>query len=188
MSNQDDEGHRRIFEHFIVAGLSENPEELTPLEHECGNKPNEAQAPITDIVVIFPGHGEKVPPGFTCIETTPSGYPADLNHGSIRTHSAFLCYRRGYHKPPLVDIGIMDEGKKERPMEDSTVIQYSPDGRIANVSNNSSALYFTYRRCKISGPPHQLVITNIVVVITSKGEAPPHTFYKIDKNLNKVKK
>ena len=127
-----------------------------------------------------------MPPGFTCIETTPSGYPADLNHGSIRTHSAFLCYKRGYHKPPLVDIGIMDEGKKERPMEDSTVIQYTPDGRCANVSNTSSALYFTYRRCKVSGPPHQLVITNIVVVITSKGETPPHTFYKIDKNLNKV--
>ena len=60
MSNQDHEGHRRIFEHFIVAGLSENPEELTPLEHECGNKPNDALAPITDIVVIFPGYGEKV--------------------------------------------------------------------------------------------------------------------------------
>jgi hypothetical protein len=186
MSNPDDEENRRIFEHFIVAGLSENPEELTPLEHECGNKPNEVLAPITDITVIFPGYGEKIPAGFTCIETTPSGFPADLNHGSLRTHSAFLCFKRGYHKPPLVDIGIMDEGKNERPMEDSTVIQYTPSGRSANVSNSSSPLYFTYRRCRITGPPHQLVITNIVVVITSKNESAPHTFYKIDKNLNKA--
>ncbi|KAE9550799.1 hypothetical protein FO519_005989 [Halicephalobus sp. NKZ332] len=182
----DDGNNRRLFDHFIVAGLSENPEELTPLEHECGNKAHEALAPITDITIIFPGQGEQVPPGFTCIETTPSGYPADLNHGSIRTHSAFLCYRRGYQKPPLVDIGIMDEGKKERPMEDSTVVQYTPDGRPANVSNTSSALYFTYRRCKTNGPPHQLVITHISVIIASKGEVPPHTFYKIDKNLNKA--
>lgn len=72
-------------------------------------------------------------------------------------------------------------------MEDSTVIQYTPDGRTANVSNTSSALYFTYRRCKVSGPPHQLVITNIVVIITSKNEVPPHTFFKIDKNLNRVR-
>lgn len=80
----------------------------------------------------------------------------------------------------------MDEGKKERPMEDSTVVQYTPTGRVANVSNSSSQLFFTYRRCKANGPPHQLVITHIAVIITSKGENPPHTFYRIDKNLNKV--
>ena len=74
----------------------------------------------------------------------------------------------------------MDEGKKERHTENSTVIQYSPDGRLANVSNNSSALYFTYRRCRATGPPHQLVITNIAFVITSKSETPPHTFFQID--------
>uniref|UniRef100_A0A7E4W0N1 UDENN domain-containing protein n=1 Tax=Panagrellus redivivus TaxID=6233 RepID=A0A7E4W0N1_PANRE len=186
MSTVEHEEPRRLFEHFIVAGLSANAEELTPLEHECGNKPNEVLPPITDIAVIFPGHGEVVPPGYTCIETTPSGHPADLNHGSIRTHSAFLCYRRSYGKPPLVDIGIMDESKKERPLEDSTVIQYSPNGRPANVSNTSNQLFFTYRRCKPDGPPHQLVLTHISVIITSKGEAPPHTFFKIDKNLNKA--
>lgn len=60
MLNSEDEENRKIFEHFIVAGLNENPEELTLLEHECGNKPNEALAPITDITVIFPGYGEKV--------------------------------------------------------------------------------------------------------------------------------
>lgn len=68
MSNPDDEENRRIFEHFIVAGLSENPEELTPLEHECGNKPNEVLAPITDITVIFPGYGEKVCTFFIALE------------------------------------------------------------------------------------------------------------------------
>lgn len=56
----------------------------------------------------------QIPQGFTCIDTTPSGYAADLNHGSIRTPSCYLCYRRGYHKPPLVDIGVLYEGKGQQ--------------------------------------------------------------------------
>lgn len=56
----EQERQRRLFEYFIVAGLSENAEELTPLAHECGNKVTEPVAPITDICVIFPGLGETV--------------------------------------------------------------------------------------------------------------------------------
>lgn len=48
-----------------------------------------------------------MPEGFEAIESTPLGYPADLNHGSLRAPSVFICFRRGYHKPPLVDIGIL---------------------------------------------------------------------------------
>lgn len=128
----------------------------------------------------------QVPEGFECIETTPSGHVADLNHGSIRTHSAFLCYRRGYHKPPLVDIGVLDESRGEKPMIDATVIERTPNGRIANVNNSSNGMYFTYRRSSLSAPPHHLVITHICIILANKGELPPHTYYKIDKNLNKV--
>ena len=60
MSSPEDEENRRIFEYFITAGLKENSEELTPLTHECGAKPHEVKPPITDILVIFPGYGEKV--------------------------------------------------------------------------------------------------------------------------------
>ena len=42
------------------------------------------QEPITDITVIFPGLGENVPDYYQLLETTPSGQPADLNHGSFR--------------------------------------------------------------------------------------------------------
>lgn len=54
------EDERRLFEYFIVAGLSDDAEELTPFAHECGNKAIEPVAPITDLTVIFPGLGEKV--------------------------------------------------------------------------------------------------------------------------------
>ena len=42
------------------------------------------QEPITDITVIFPGLGENVPDYYQMLEETPSGQPADLNHGSFR--------------------------------------------------------------------------------------------------------
>ena len=42
------------------------------------------QEPITDITVIFPGLGENVPDYYQLLDMTPSGFPADLNHGSFR--------------------------------------------------------------------------------------------------------
>ena len=52
-------------------------------------------------------HEESCPQGFTCIEKTPAGFPADLNHGSLTSHSMFLCYKRGKDKPPLTDLGYV---------------------------------------------------------------------------------
>ena len=77
------------------------------------------------------------PDGFDVILSTTLGYPADLNHGSIGQKSCFLCFRRGYHKAPLVDIGILDEGRGDKPMVDSNVVQTTPFGRCANVNNAS---------------------------------------------------
>lgn len=126
--------------------------------------------------VIFPSLGEtvsdlhwrnmfifkfQVPKGYECIQTTPSGHAADLNHGSFRANSVFLCYKRGYHKPPLVDIGILDESKGEKVKTDSNIIDKTPFGNAANVNNSSSALYFTTRRSSKKAPPHQLVITHM---------------------------
>lgn len=33
-------------------------------------------------------------------------------------------------------------------------------------------------------PQNSLAVTDICVIVTSKGETPPHTFCKVDKNLN----
>jgi len=52
--------NRRIFEYFVVAGLADGAEELTPGAQECGCKNSAPQAPITDICVIFPEYGEQV--------------------------------------------------------------------------------------------------------------------------------
>lgn len=62
-------------------------------------------APITDITVIFPSLGEYPPKDWQVLENTPTGLLADLNHGSLNSPEVFICYKRGRHKPPLVDIG-----------------------------------------------------------------------------------
>ena len=74
------------------------------------------QDPITDITVIFPGLGENVPDYFQLLDSSPSGLPADLNHGSFRAPEVFLCYRRGRDRPPLSELGIISPGAdpKER--------------------------------------------------------------------------
>lgn len=107
---------RRVADYFVVAGLP-GDNDVSDKENESGDKLEDwcqegthlkdmhMQAPITDLAVIFTSLGEKCPEGYTCLELTVSGFPADLNHGSLRTHECYLCYRRGRDKPPLVDIG-----------------------------------------------------------------------------------
>uniref|UniRef100_A0A1I8AET8 TRAF3-interacting protein 1 n=1 Tax=Steinernema glaseri TaxID=37863 RepID=A0A1I8AET8_9BILA len=185
MNQSSVEGDRRLLEYFAVVGLSPEAEELTPSAQECGCKVTEPLAPITDICVIFPGLGETVPDGFECIDTTPLGHPADLNHGSLRTPSVFLCFRRGYHKPPIVDIGVLDESRGEKPMVDSNTVTTTPFGRSANVNNASQVIFLNFRRAPPNSPPNQLVVTHICVILANKGETAPHTYYKISKNLNK---
>ena len=51
--------------------------------------------PIYDIAVIFPRTGEKPPPGFTPITKTPSGWPADANHGKYVGEEVYVCINRG---------------------------------------------------------------------------------------------
>ncbi|MGH0147404.1 UNVERIFIED_CONTAM: hypothetical protein FKN15_010319 [Acipenser sinensis] len=181
----EDKGHR-VTDYFVVAGLTDKS---TPLDQEISlsdTKSSGPKAPITDISVINKSAGETVPEGFTCIETTYTGQPANLNHGSLKSPELFLCYKRGRDKAPLDDIGVLYEGK-ERLIQGCEVIQATPFGRCANVNNssaNSQRIFITFRRALLIRPQNSLAVTDICVIITSKGETPPHTFCKVDKNLN----
>lgn len=108
---------RRVADYFVVAGLpgqdnnflTDENNESDKLEDWCQEgthlKDTHMQAPITDLAIIFPALGETCPEGFTLLTKTVTGFPADLNHGSLRTNECYICYRRGRDKPPLVDIG-----------------------------------------------------------------------------------
>ncbi|KAM3857669.1 DENN domain-containing protein 4C [Diretmus argenteus] len=179
----EDKGHR-VTDYFVVAGLTDK---CTPLEQDLSEtKSSGPKAPITDLAVINKSAGEAVPEGFTCIETTYSGQQANLNHGSLKSPELFLCYKRSRGKPPLIDIGVLYEGK-ERLIQGCEVIQATPYGRCANVNNSSATsqrIFITFRRAPLVQPQNSLAVTDICVIVTSKGETPPHTFCKVDKNLN----
>uniref|UniRef100_A0A673WSH9 DENN domain containing 4A n=1 Tax=Salmo trutta TaxID=8032 RepID=A0A673WSH9_SALTR len=176
----------RVADYFVLAGLTDSS---TPLEqeihfHDVCHKTAKPKPPITDVAVVMRSLGEEVPPGYTCVESTPSGLSADLNNGSLMAPQIFLCYRRGRDKPPLTDLGVLYEWK-ERLKQGCHIIQTTPSGRPANISSTSSQrIYVTYRRATESQTYAALAVTDICVIIPGKGETPPHTFCKVDKSLN----
>lgn len=98
----------RVADYFVVAGLTESSkpfEEDVTSEEGCQRSSAQSKAPITDVAVVIRSQGEEVPRGYTCIDCTPSGLPAELNGGSLMGPQIFLCYRRGRDKPPLTDLG-----------------------------------------------------------------------------------
>ncbi|KAL3866790.1 hypothetical protein ACJMK2_044059 [Sinanodonta woodiana] len=176
---------RRVADYFVVAGLPEDPLPLEEFSNEAAIKPTYKQDPITDVTVINKSLGEKVPKGFICLERTPTGFPADLNHGGIRCPELFICYRRGRDKPPLTDVGVLYEGK-ERLMAGCEIIHTTPRGSPANVNNSSSGrIYITYRRATECAASDMLAVVDICVILLNKNESPPHSYCQINKNLNK---
>lgn len=75
---------------------------------------------------------------------------------------------------------------KERLKQGCEIIQSTPYGRPANISGSTSSqkIYITYRRACENMTQNTLAVTDICIIIPSKGESPPHTFCKVDKNLN----
>lgn len=83
---------RKICDYFVIAGLPSAPKRF---KQKCNSGPPDDQrnqspqhqnnqatnelAPITDITIIISTLDEKVPDGYTCIEKTPTDFPADLS-------------------------------------------------------------------------------------------------------------
>ncbi|XP_025022811.1 C-myc promoter-binding protein, partial [Python bivittatus] len=177
----------RVADYFVVAGLTDISKPLEEEIHfnDACHKLAKPKEPITDVAVIIKSLGEEVPHGYKCIDVTPSGLSADLNNGSLMGPQIYMCYRRGRDKPPLTDLGVLYDGK-ERLKQGCEIIQTTPSGRPANISSGASSqkVYITYRRALENMTQNTLAVTDICIIIPSKGETPPHTFCKVDKNLN----
>lgn len=70
-------------------------------------------------------------------------------------------------------------------MSDSEIVLKTPTGKIANVNNTTTKTFLTYRRARSNMPANELVVTDICVIVASKGEKAPNAFCVIKKNLNK---
>ncbi|XP_072320638.1 C-myc promoter-binding protein-like isoform X2 [Eucyclogobius newberryi] len=170
---------QRVADYFVVAGLTDP---CAVLEDPLPRAPP-PPPPITDVTVLLRSQGEEPPPGFTCVETTPSGLIADLNCGGLMAPQVFLCYRRGRDKPPLTDLGVLYEWK-ERLKPGCALVQTTPGGRVASISGNTpQRIYISYRRAA-PGQQHGLALTDICIIQPSKGESVPHTYCRVERNLN----
>ncbi|XP_075301415.1 DENN domain-containing protein 4B isoform X1 [Opisthocomus hoazin] len=179
-----DEKPPQLVDYFVVAGLTDASR---PLEEETQqHRPARPSEPITDVAVIIRSQGEEVPHGFTCIETTTSGHPVDLNAGLLNNPQMFICYKRGRDKPPLIELGVHYEGK-DRPKPGYKILDTTPYSRSANLNSGGPGhqrTFLTYRRAAEPHGHNTLGVTDICLVMPSKGESPPHTFCRVDKNLN----
>ncbi|XP_072535527.1 DENN domain-containing protein 4B [Salminus brasiliensis] len=172
----------QLVDYFVVAGLAG---ESAP-DEECQQRGGRAVEPVTDLAVIARGLGEEVPEGFTCIEKTQGGHPAELSAGLINNPHMFLCYRRGHDKPPILELGVLYEGKE--PVKPGWhVMETTPYSRSASLSSGGPTTHRTflmYRRAPDSQALNTLGVTDISLLMPSKGEVAPHTFCRVDKNLN----
>ncbi|XP_029430957.1 C-myc promoter-binding protein isoform X2 [Rhinatrema bivittatum] len=177
----------RVADYFVVAGLTDASKPLEEEIHfnDACHKIAKPKEPITDVTVVIKSLGEELPQGYVCIDTTTTGLSADLNNGSLMGPQIYLCYRRGRDKPPLTDLGVLYEWK-ERLKLGCEIIQTTPHGRPGNISGSSSSqrVFITYRRASANVTQNSLAVTDICIIIPSKGESPPHTFCRVDKNLN----
>nr|XP_013797884.1 PREDICTED: DENN domain-containing protein 4B [Apteryx mantelli mantelli] len=179
-----DEKPPQLVDYFVVAGLTDASQ---PLEEESQqHRPARPSEPITDVAVIIRSQGEEVPHGFTCIETTISGHPVDLNAGLLNNPQMYICYKRGRDKLPLIELGVHYEGK-DRPKPGYKILDTTPYSRSANLNSGGPGhqrTFLVYRRAAESQGHNTLGITDICLVMPSKGESTPHTFCRVDKNLN----
>ncbi|TMS01289.1 DENN domain-containing protein 4B [Larimichthys crocea] len=188
----------QLVDYFVVAGL-DPAGPWRPLDEDGRTSANSSSTPssssssgravesVTDLAVIARGLGEEVPEGFTCIERTLGGHSAELSAGLINNPHLYLCYRRGRDKPPILDLGVLYEGK-EQLKQGWYVIETTPYSRSASLSAGGAPtahrVFLTYRRALDSQGLHTLGVTDIALLLPSKGEVAPHTFCRVDKNLN----
>ncbi|XP_041843646.1 DENN domain-containing protein 4B-like isoform X2 [Melanotaenia boesemani] len=184
----------QLVDYFVVAGLDPagpwrplDEDGRTSTSSSSASSSVRAVEPVTDLVVIARGLGEEVPEGFTCIEKTLGGHSAELSAGLINNPHLYLCYRRGRDKPPILDLGVLYEGK-EQLKQGWYVIETTPYSRSASLSSGGAPtahrVFLTYRRALDSQGLHTLGVTDIALLLPSKGEVAPHTFCRVDKNLN----
>ncbi|XP_074836988.1 DENN domain-containing protein 4B isoform X2 [Carettochelys insculpta] len=174
----------QLVDYFVVAGLTDSSKALD--EESQQPRPARPSEPITDVAVVIHSQGEEVPQGFTCIERSTSGHPVDLNASLLHSPQMYICYKRGRAKPPLIELGVHCEGK-DRLKPGYELVHTTPYSRSANLTSGAPGhqrTFLAYRRATESQGHSALGITDICLVVPSKGENTPHTFCRVERSLN----
>ncbi|CAF1037250.1 unnamed protein product [Rotaria sp. Silwood1] len=193
---------KRLFDHFALIDVentgSIERDELLPttsspiadtfiqLSSKTHDITPKHQQLIVDLVIIYRTHGENPPVAYEAIWATPNHFSANLNHSGLHNHEMYLCIRRGRDKPPITDIDVLLEAREET-MDNFSVIETTPHGYPASICNSffsKERTLITYRRAALTILCNTLTVTDVCVIIESKGKTSPHSFIKINKNLN----
>ncbi|KAM4644501.1 LOW QUALITY PROTEIN: DENN domain-containing protein 4B [Amazona ochrocephala] len=177
-----------LVDYFVVAGLPAAG--ALPAGGRCGAAPEEEprrKEPITDVALIARAQGEEPPLGFTCIEATPSGHPAELGAGLLGAGRRLrLCYRRGRDRSPITELGVHYEGRERlRPGELLVATTpYSRPAALGPAGPGQPRAFLSYRRAKDPPGPGALGVTDICVIAPGRGESAPHTYSRVRRSLS----
>ncbi|KAM9293981.1 DENN domain-containing protein 4B [Gastrophryne carolinensis] len=179
-----EEGPPKLVDYFVLAGLTPTCRQLEEETRQRSARPTD---PITDVVVIIRSLLEEVPQGFTCIERTPGGHSADLSSSLLPfNQQMFLCYRRGRDRPPITELGVFYDGK-ETLKPGFVLVDTTPYSHSANLSSGAPGqprTFLTFKRAPESHGLNTLGVMDVCVINPGKGDSTPHTFCKVDRNLN----
>uniref|UniRef100_A0A8V5GUG6 Uncharacterized protein n=1 Tax=Melopsittacus undulatus TaxID=13146 RepID=A0A8V5GUG6_MELUD len=164
-----------VIPYFVVAGLP--PSGAGPEEEP---RPKE---PITDVALIARAQGEEAPLGYTCIEATPTGTPAELSAG-LRERLC-LCYRRGRDRAPLVELGVHYEGAE--PRAGHVLVRTTPYSRGAALRGGGAGApraFLSFRRARAPAGPALLGVSDLCLVAPARGESAPHAYCREGRSLS----
>ncbi|CEF69692.1 Calmodulin-binding protein related to a Rab3 GDP/GTP exchange protein [Strongyloides ratti] len=181
ISSNDNLTKSGLFNHFCIIG-QDNYSNI----NEITNSNLIKKAPIINIEIIFPKLFEKLPENYEIITTTNSGTSANLFGKTFPFKECYIIFERGYHKPPIIDIGIIDKTKNEQCLRDSKIITRTRYGHSANLSNSiNGKMYLVYKRAPVDFSLDNMVVVDICIINGTKKEKTPGNFFKIPKSINK---
>uniref|UniRef100_A0A0K0F1R6 DENN domain-containing protein n=1 Tax=Strongyloides venezuelensis TaxID=75913 RepID=A0A0K0F1R6_STRVS len=184
ITNDDDVFLRKdgLFNHFCIIGQ----DDFGSMNEVSNPINNNKKPPITDIDIIIPNLLEEIPENYEIITTTYGGSSANLFGKNLVLKECYIIFKRGYDKPPIIDIGIIDKAKNEQSTFDSIIISKTRYGNSANLSNTiSGKMYLIYKRAPVDYSLDDMVVGDICIINESKNEKVPGNFFKIPKSINK---
>uniref|UniRef100_A0A5K3FF99 UDENN domain-containing protein n=2 Tax=Mesocestoides corti TaxID=53468 RepID=A0A5K3FF99_MESCO len=184
-----------LAEYFAVCGLPEEPtpydvseiirngEEIVLSESKCLDF-SRYSTPIVDIQLINLSQKEHPPDGYQLITETVDG-SAECSLQSRAGEDLCICYRRGYDKPPIGDIGLVDTNQRLK--ANSSNITHTVGSRPAVLMKKrflpNSNMYFSYSRLPKNYGVDQLALTDICVILKNKGEVCPLGYKELPQKL-----